>query len=584
MGKGYTSAQRGEDRPSIRSWRRHFGLLSAGLSLGVCAGCESQWSEAPSESSPPHVLRSELPTTIVSSEVMSSKTGLSPKQAGPASTEEPTAKDSPVKSSVVRTSTTDAQTNEKEPAVPADAKDQPTKAVTASAKKEPLSIDLATALRLANVGNPTINLAREREREAYFHLSEAEVAWLPNLQTGPAYYRHDGQTQNSRGQVFGVSKSNFFEGGGAILTWDSSTILFGPLIAQRLAEAQSAASRAVTSDVQLEVALAYLDLVRVHAALAINANTMARAEEMMRSAEAGEKAGKGKTPADLPRAQAEVEARKEERIELQGLAGVASARVARLLLLEPTVDLRPAEPAVVPISLVSVDLPIEQLVDMGLLNRPELAERRALVGAAQARYRQARLDPLIPKLQVSYFAGTFGGGVNDDLSNFSGRGDGLAQAVWELHNLGAGDVARTRVRRSQFNQANTQVVEVQSQVAEDVTAAAKVVQARQEALDSAQKAIKYSLETWRRLSEASFGLGGRDQRFDPLEALLAEQALDQARLRYLKQVIEYNQAQFRLYWAMGQPPIEALPEAVAHPVDVPVVPGKYRPPEKPAKP
>jgi outer membrane protein TolC len=238
----------------------------------------------------------------------------------------------------------------------------------------------------------------------------------------------------------------------------------------------------------------------------------------------------------------------------------------------------------VPISLVPADAPLDQLVGMGFLNRPELAESRALVGAAQARYRQARLDPLIPKLEVSYFAGVFGGGVNDDLSNFSGRSDGLAQAVWELHNLGAGDVARTRVRRSQFTQANTHVVELQSLVAEDVTAAARIVQARQEALDSAQKAVKQALETWRRLSEASFGLGGRDNRYDPLEPLLAEQALDQARLIYLKQVIEYNEAQFRLYWAMGQPPLEALPKAASQPVEVPVVPGKYAPPEKPAKP
>ncbi|HEY1860595.1 MAG TPA: TolC family protein [Gemmataceae bacterium] len=457
-------------------------------------------------------------------------------------------------------------------------------ATPAAAKREALPIDLPTALRLADVGNPTINLAREREREAYFLLNEAEVAWLPNLQTGPAYVRHDGRLQDTSGVILSTSKSNLFEGGGAVLTWDSSTILFGPLIARRLAEAQSAASRAVTSDVQLDVALAYLDLVRVHAAMAINADTLARAEEMLKSAEAGDQAGKNKTPADITRARSEVELRKVERIELQGQAGIVSARIARLLLLDPTVDLRPAEPAVVPIALVPANAPIEQLVDTGVMNRPELAESRALVGAAQARYRQARLDPLIPKLQVSYFAGVFGGGINDDMSKFGGRGDGLAQAVWELHNLGAGDLARTRVRGAQFNEANTHVVEVQSQVAEEVTAAAKVVQARQDALDSAQKAVKQALETWRRLSESSFGLGGRDNRYDPLEPLLAEQALDQARLLYVKQVIEYNQAQFRLYWAMGQPPLEALPKAVTQPVEVPVVPGKYTPPERPAKP
>src|SRR5207248_9416632 len=81
---------------------------------------------------------------------------------------------------------------------------------SAAFKRETLPIDLPTALRLADAANPTINLARERVREAYFLLNEAEVAWLPNLQTGPTYVRHDGQLQNAAGVVFGVSKQNLF--------------------------------------------------------------------------------------------------------------------------------------------------------------------------------------------------------------------------------------------------------------------------------------------------------------------------------------------------------------------------------------
>jgi hypothetical protein len=43
----------------------------------------------------------------------------------------------------------------------------------------------------------------------------------------------------------------------------------------------------------------------------------------------------------------------------------------------------------------------------------------------------------------------------------------------------------------------------------------------------------------------------------------------------LTQVIEYNKAQFRLYRALGQPPLEALAEAQATPVAVPVAPPSY---------
>src|SRR5262249_59855792 len=89
----------------------------------------------------------------------------------------------------------------------------------------------------------------------------------------------------------------------------------------------------------------------------------------------------------------------------------------------------------------------------GRMSRPGLAEGRALVGAAMARWRQARVDPLVPRLDVGYTAGLFGGGRNEFLGDFGGRGDGTVAAVWELHNLGAGDLARARARQSQYRQA-----------------------------------------------------------------------------------------------------------------------------------
>jgi outer membrane protein TolC len=436
-----------------------------------------------------------------------------------------------------------------------------------------LPIDLPTALRLANASNPTIALARERTQEAYARLRQAEVMWLPDLQGGPAYNRHDGRIQNSRGMVFSTNKQNFFIGGGAVLALDTSEALFGPLVARRLVQAQEAAARAVTDNVQLDVALAYLDLLRVYGALAVNAETLAKAEEMLRRAAAAENTGFGKTPADANRARTEVEQRRVERIDLEGQAAAVSARLAQLLLLEPTVDLWPREPAVVPIALVPDDVPLDELVATGLMNRPELAEGRALIAAALARWRQARVGPLIPRLEATYTAGEFGGGINDDFGSFGGRGDGLAQALWTFHNFGAGDVARARVQRSLYGQANLHLVEVEAQVAAEVTAAAKQVRFRLRTLASAQRGVREAEEMWRRLEAQAFGVGGPARRFDPLEPLLAEQALHEARVRYLDEVIGYNREQFRLYTALGQPPIDALPKATALPVEVPTLPG-----------
>jgi outer membrane protein TolC len=437
---------------------------------------------------------------------------------------------------------------------------------------EVLPIDLPTALRLVGAANPTVALARERVREAYARLRQAEVSWLPDLRAGFTYARHDGQIQRTEGDVITVSRGSIFVGGGPVLTLDTENVFFGPLIARRLTRAQEASARAVSDTVQLDVALAYLDLLQVHGLLAINAETLANAEEMLRNAEAAEEAKVGKTPADAPRARTEVNLRRVERRDLEARAAEVSARLAQLLLLRPTVDLRPADTAVVPVVLVPPACPLDELVAVGLRSRPELAESRELVEAALARWRQARVAPLFPRLEVSYSAGGFGGGRNDDISHFNGRGDGLAQAIWELDNLGAGNVARARASQSQYNQANLHVVEVQARVAAEVVAAAKTAAARQRSLDSAQEAVRQAAETWRRLRESAFGLGGRARRYDPLEPLLAEQALAQARARYLTEVIDFNRAQFQLYRALGQPPLCALPRASALPVEVPVLP------------
>jgi hypothetical protein len=49
-------------------------------------------------------------------------------------------------------------------------------------------------------------------------------------------------------------------------------------------------------------------------------------------------------------------------------------------------------------------------------------------------------------------------------------------------------------------------------------------------------------------------------------------------------VIEYDRAQFRLYWALGQPPETALPKAAAVPAQVPVLPPAGATSEKPPAP
>src|SRR6266849_3983847 len=148
-----------------------------------------------------------------------------------------------------------------------------------------LPIDLPTTLRLVDANNPTIALARERLNEAYAILRRAQVLLLPNLQTGPAYQRHDGLVQNSTGLVFPTSKWNFFEGGGASLSVETADALFAPRIGRRLLDAETGAAVGVANNVQLNAASRYLDLLAAYGALAINAETLATVQQATGMAE-----------------------------------------------------------------------------------------------------------------------------------------------------------------------------------------------------------------------------------------------------------------------------------------------------------
>jgi len=450
-----------------------------------------------------------------------------------------------------------------------------------SSAGETLPIDLPTALRLVDANNPTIALARQRVQEAYLRQRQADFLWLPDLQAGPTYDRHDGRDQNSNGTIFSVSKQSLLIGGGASLDWNTPEILYGPLAAQRLTEAEQANSRAVSSNVQLDAAVAYLDLLRVHARMAIYDDAMARAEEMLTNAEAADKAGLSKTTADINRARAEVDVVRDKRFQLEGAIGVASARLARLLLLRPTVRLNAADPQIAPITLVPDATNLDALVATALSNRPEVRQNRALVAAATTRYREAQVGPFIPHLQVNYEGGEFGGGVGSQMADFGASSEGEVMAYWQLHNLGAGDAVLARTRQVQVDEANLGVADIQSRVAEEVTAAAEQVIANQRSLETAQQAVEQALETWRRLRQASFGLAGAEHQYDPLQPLIALRDLADARNEYLNVVIDYSEAQFRLYWALGQPPICATPNTAGQQsVRVPVVPEPYMPAEE----
>ncbi len=426
-------------------------------------------------------------------------------------------------------------------------------------------IDLASALQLAGANNLQIALARERIRQAQARLQGAEYQWLPSLNLGVGYTRHDGRIQDTRGEILDTSRSAVYVGGGptlgpAPLTGPAgpnprlfqglphADVIFAPLAERQQVQAVNAARASTFNDTLLEVASSYLDLVFAQSEVTIADEAVNNAKELERLVDSRVRAGTA-PPADGLRAEAERAERERQQFQAEEAVRVASAELVRLLRLDPAVTLFPQEGEPAPVSLVEADTPLPNLLAEGIASRPEMAEHQALVAATIERLRQEQWRPWFPTFQVGVSAGGFGGGEDSFFGNFGDRTDFDALLVWELRNLGFGNRALQRERASLNAQASLSAEQIRDNIASQIARAYYRVRFRQRQIEASRAQVKAAAEA----VPLNFkGITGGDLR--AIEGLQSIQTLAFARSQYLAAVIDYNRAQFQLLHALALPP------------------------------
>ena len=145
---------------------------------------------------------------------------------------------------------------------------------------------------------------------------------------------------------------------------------------------------------------------------------------------------------------------------------VTSADLTRILQLDSSAVVEPLEPPHLRVTLIGVEQPLEELIGIGLTNRPELAGQQALVQQTVERIRQEKLRPFLPNVQVvgnstpqtTFAGGLFGGGPNDEMGSFGSRFDVDVELVWELKELGFGNQALIRQRQAENDVARLELL------------------------------------------------------------------------------------------------------------------------------
>ncbi|QEL16388.1 TolC family protein [Limnoglobus roseus] len=425
------------------------------------------------------------------------------------------------------------------------------------------TITLPAAFALTNANSLDVRIAEERVRLATAGVDRANALWLPNVNLGVDYFRHDGQIQDIVGSVFGTSRSSLMLGAGPQAVVSVTDAVYAPLAARQVLRGSQANAQTVRNDTTFAVAIAYFDVQQARGDVAGSLETLRRADDLVaRTA----KLAPDLTPdVEVNRAKAEAARRRQAVESAYERWQVASAELTRLLRLQAGTLVEPSEDPSLLVSLIDPDMPLDELLAIGLTHRPELASQQAVIQAALVRVKQEQRRPYYPSLAVrgvgsnvpGLAGGYFGGGVNDDVQNFGARFSVDLQAVWEFQNLGLGNRASVRERESESRRALLEVLRVQDQVKAEIVQAHAQVSRTARRLKSAEEGLANATAS----AEKNLQGLGQTKRvgellilvFRPLEAVAAVTALDQAYRDYYQTIADHNRAQFRLYRAMGQP-------------------------------
>lgn len=426
------------------------------------------------------------------------------------------------------------------------------------------TIDLTEALRIAGLDNPTIALADEAVRARLAERLQARALLFPTLEVGGNYRDHLGPVQNAMGAIIHVNDQSLFAGFGANVISGGTAANPGLRLVVHLGDAyyapraaqekvtQSRFDALATRDYTLlDVGVGYLGLVEAHARYLAYQQSLKEVGEIARLTAEFAKAGQGRE-SDAQRARSEVLLLQGAAEQAREEAGVAAAELARLLDVDPSAALRPADLAPPLYDVVDPGATLPQLLEIAWASHPEIVARSADVRYQDIRVRQEKARPWLPVVAVGVTFGEFGGGATTStptFGNFGPRTEIYAAAVWSLQNLGLGNRAGQNVARAGLSQAQFERIRLLDRIGREVAEAHALIQARRAEIDLARKRVEtsqraYGMELTRAMNLKAL----------PIEVLLTTRQLTDARQDLIHAMIGYSQAQLRLYVALGNAP------------------------------
>jgi outer membrane protein TolC len=493
-------------------------------------------------------------------------------------------------------------------------------------------INLATALRLADARPLVVVAAQASAWVAEANLQKAKVLWVPTVNFAADYIRHDGIGPDlNNGQIIPPQTNalgqfeaglpgkplnqniNFFYGGGGFTLAPSTPnyffqpdpssallpapmmqyltdIIFEPLRQRQNLNAARWDIQTAKNDALYQTAHAYFTVHRWRGMYAVNIDVVQRGRQLV--AEIAELSRDLVSAAEIDRARNLLADLEQAAVASRQQWRVASADLTRVLRLDPRAVVEPLEHDHAQITLIDPGRTLDDLIPIGLTNRPELAAHQAMVQATLVAIRREKMRPLVPSLLINGLqtpmelieVGGIGIGNGGKLNNWGSRDDISPQVLWTADGMGLSNLARVKRQRGMASAQIVELFRLQDKVAAEVTRAQADVQSAAARVSQAERELRAAIINYNGnvegLKQTRRFRNLLEQIFRPQEAVFALQLLWAAYGNYITTVAEYNISQFELFHALGYPsrelafmrkPGEILPVDTSRPAYLPPV-------------
>lgn len=422
-------------------------------------------------------------------------------------------------------------------------------------KTDTVSLTLQEALEMVQTDNLGLKIAQSRVNEARARYQTRLAEMLPDLEVTYSDTNYEGAIQGFGNDIFEVDRRTFlpqmifrfpiFQGGRR---------LFQAQSAKRLAEAQEATSETTHQQTLRQTALYYYDLKRRLDEIAIAQKQLEESQAQLDLNQARLEAGVG-TRLDVLQSEAQVARSQQLVLESVRTSEVAALRLNELLDLPAFSTMVPKEQGQQMQTLVSENATLEGLLEMAYRHRPELASFQKQIEAMIA-LRRVVWSAVLPEVNLQVRTGAVGPQF-DSIEHFDENSYSVGLV---FRNLLATALTRYKENTAQLEALKYQFEQTENLIQREISEAllqaatkrAQVATVRAE-LAASELALSDALERLR------VGVGRN------IDVLDAETSVTRARTNLSTTILEYNQAQVDLVYALGLASVESLTQGIQWP-------------------